>query len=139
MDSFARRYLYLLAGVLLVVLVIWLAGRDGRVADLNAQLAADPLLQGYPYQFRVLEIDNRVAVMTSPRSARVSVMRFLYAAFPDLQGKDVQHPDMVAAQERLGDLQSRAAAVVQSHPEVDRVRWTLDDRWFADRGVMLQP
>jgi hypothetical protein len=138
MDSFTRRYLYLLGVVLVVVLAVWLAGHDGRVAELNAQLAKEPLLANYPYQFRVLEIENRVAVMHSPRSAEVSVMHFLYAAFPELQGKDVQHSDMVAAQERLGDLQFRAWAVVQAHPEVDSVRWLLDERWLAERGVMLQ-
>ncbi|MFO7550245.1 MAG: hypothetical protein R6W80_02480 [Haliea sp.] len=139
MDSFTRRYLYLLGVVLVVVLAVWLAGRDGRLGELNTQLAQDPLLADYPYPFRVLEIENRVAVMSSPRSAQMSVMHFLYAAFPELQGKDVQHPDMVAAQTRLGDMQSRASAVVQAHPEVDRVRWLLDERWLAERGVMLQP
>lgn len=139
MDSFTRRYLYLLGGVLVAVLAVWLAGRDGRVADLNAQLAQDPLLANYPYEFRVLEIESRVAVMHSPRSAQMSVMHFLHAAFPELQGKDVQHPDMVAAQTELGEMQSRAAAAVQAHPEVDSVRWLLDERWLAERGVMLQP
>jgi hypothetical protein len=139
MDSFTRRYLYLLGGILVLVLVIWLAGRDGRVGELNAQLAADQLLAGYPYRFRVLEIENGVAVMSSPRSAQMSVMHFLYAAFPELQGKDVQHPEMVAAQSQLGDMQSRAAALVQASPEVDGVRWQLDERWLAERGVMLQP
>ncbi|MEQ9464590.1 MAG: hypothetical protein RJQ10_13095 [Haliea sp.] len=139
MDSFTRRYLYLLGVVLLVVLVMWLTGRDGRVAELNAQLAQDPLLADYPYEFRVLEIENRVAIINSPRSARMSVMHFLYAAFPELQGKDVQHPDMVAAQERLARVQARAASVVEGHPEVDRVRWELDERWLAERGVTLQP
>jgi hypothetical protein len=139
MDSFTRRYLYLLGGILVLVLVIWLAGRDGRVGELNAKLAADQLLAGYPYRFRVLEIENGVAVMRSPRSAQMSVMHFLYAAFPELQGKDVQHPEMVAAQKRLGDIQSRASSVVQAHPEVESVRWLLDERWLAERGVMLQP
>lgn len=139
MDSFTRRYLYLLGAILVVVLALWLAGRDGRVGELNAQLAQDPLLADYPYPFRVLEIDNRVAVMNSPRSAQMSVMHFLYAAFPELQGRDVQHPDMVAAQERLAELQFHAADVVQAHPEVDRVRWQLDERWFVERGVMLRP
>lgn len=139
MDSFTRRYLYLLGVVLVVILALWLAGRDGRVAELNAQLAKEPLLANYPYQFRVLEIENSAAVMHSPRSAQMSVMHFLYAAFPELQGKDVQHPEMVAAQKRLGEMQSRASAVVQAHPEVDSVRWLLDERWLAERGVMLQP
>ena len=139
MDSFTRRYLYLLGALLLIVLLVWLAGRDGRVGDLNAQLADDPLLADYPYGFRVLEINNGVATMTSPRSAQVSVMQFLYAAFPALRGKDVQHPEMVAAQERLAALQSRASRLVQAHPEVNRVRWQLDERWLREHGVILQP
>lgn len=139
MDSFTRRYLYLLGAVLAVALVIWLAGRDGRVGDLNAQLADDPRLADYPYTFRVLEISNGVATMSSPRSAQVSVMQFLHAAFPELRGRDVQHPDMVAAQERLAELQFRASSLVEAHPEVDRVRWQLDERWLTEHGVVLQP
>lgn len=139
MDSFTRRYLYLLGAILVIALALWLAGRDGRTDDLNARLAADSLLADYPYRFRVLEIENRVAVMSSPRSARMSVMHFLHAAFPELQDKGVQHPDMVAAQMRLGEMQSRASAMVQAHPEVDSVHWKLDERWLVERGVTLQP
>lgn len=139
MDSFTRRYIYLLGVVVLIALMVWLAGRDGRVSELNGQLANDRQLADYPYPFRVLEINDGVATMSSPRSAQVSVMQFLYAAFPALRGRDVQHPEMVAAQKRLAELQFHAAARVRAHPEVNSVRWQLDERWLSEHGVTLQP
>jgi hypothetical protein len=66
-------------------------------------------------------------------------MRFLHYAFPALQGKDVQHPDMMAAQDKLVAVQSRAAELVQTHPEVSAVRWVLDERWFDERGINVAP
>jgi|TARA_R100000005_G_scaffold92923_2_gene67308 hypothetical protein len=139
MDTFTRRYVMLLLALLAAVAVAWLLNRDGRVADINQRLAADPELAAYPYQFTVQEINNGVAFVSSPRSAQVPVMRFLHSAFPALQDKDVQHPDMMAAQDRLVAVQSRAAELVQTHPEVNAVRWVLDERWFAERGINVAP
>ncbi len=139
MDRFTRRYVMLLCALLAVALLAWLASRDGRVAELNGLLAADDELAAYPFQFRVREINNGVAFVTSPRSAQVPVMQFLHTAFPSLRDKDVQHPEMMAAQDRLVAVQSRAAELVQTHPEVNAVRWVLDERWFAERGVTLTP
>jgi len=90
---------------------------------------------GYPYDFRVLSLENGMATMGSPRSAQVPVMKFLHAAFPELAGKDVQDPAMMAAQDELVQKQSRAAELVQRHPEVQSVRWVLDERWYAERGA----
>lgn len=137
MDRFTRRYLMLLGALLVVALIAWLANRDGRVAELNGLLAADDELAAYPFQFSVREINNGVAFVTSPRSAQVPVMQFLHTAFPALRDKDVQHPQMMVAQDRLVAVQSHAAALVQAHPEVNAVRWVLDERWFAERGVAV--
>jgi len=139
MDTFTRRYLWLLLGLLLVVAVAWWLNRDARVAQINGWLAGDAELAAYPYAFTVLHINNGVAFVSSPRSAQVPVMRFLHYAFPALQGKDVQHPDMMAAQDRLVAVQSRAAELVQTHPQVNAVRWVLDERWFSERGINVAP
>jgi len=139
MDSFTRKYLGLLTGVAVIGLFWWLLSLDSRVGELNAALDADPELAGYPYQFRVLSLEGGIAEISSPRSAEVPVMRFLRVAFPDLANTAVTSPQMMAAQQRLAKLQSRAADRVREHPEVHGVRWTLDQRWYAERGVTVTP
>jgi hypothetical protein len=75
--------------------------------------------------------------MSSPRSAEVSVIQFLRAAFPELSNSPVTAPQMMAAQDQLAALQSRAAELVRDQDDVRAVRWQLDRRWFEARGVYL--
>jgi len=138
MDSFTRRYLFILSAAALAVLVLWLSGRDSRVGALNDLLAADEQLASYPYQFQVLSLADGVAEMTSPRSARMSAIRSLRIMFPELQDKSAVSPEMMAAQERLADVQSRAAAIIQAQEDVQRVQWTLDERWLSRHGEYVE-
>jgi hypothetical protein len=137
LDSFARKYLIALLSVAVLALAWYFLSRDPRVAELNDLLAADSELATYPYKFQVLSLENGVAVLGSPRSAEVPVMQFLHTAFPDLAGLSVQDPRMMAAQDLLVEKQSRAAMLVREQPDVKGVRWTLDERWYAERGVVL--
>lgn len=139
MDSFARKYLIGLAVAALVVGGWLLFSGDTRVDDINARLAADPELAAYVYPFRVQRIDNGIAVMGSPRSAEVPVMRFLRTAYPRFGNTAVTDPAMMAAQDELVERQSRAAELVTAEPDVTAVRWELDERWYAEQGVFLQP
>ena len=137
MDDFARRYLQVLALVAVLAGGWWILARDSIAGDINAMLDQDAQLAGYPYAFRVVSVDEGIASVSSPRSASVSVIAFLRAAFPDLAGAAVDDPEMLAAQERLVAMQSRAAELVEAHPEVDSVRWQLDETWYARRGVYI--
>jgi hypothetical protein len=139
MDSFAKKYLAVLGAVMIIAAAWWLLSRDTRVAELNAMLAADTELAGYPYSFRVLSLENGVAEMSSPRSAEVPVMQFLRSAFPALANTPVDHPEMMAAQDELVRKQARAAKLVTGQPDVRAVRWTLDEDWYRQRGVLLNP
>jgi hypothetical protein len=138
MDQFTRRYIYLLSAVTLAGLLFWLLNADSRVGELNGLLEADEQLASYPYQFRVISLDEGVAEMSSPRSARMSAIRGLRIMFPYLLDKSAVSPEMVEAQERLATLQSRAAALIQSQEDVRSVRWTLDEQWFSRHGVYLE-
>ena len=71
MDSFAKRYLIVLTTVIVVAVAWIIFGGDKRVDEINAVLASDVELEGYPYTFRVLRIEDGVAVVSSPRSAEV--------------------------------------------------------------------
>lgn len=138
MDQFTRRYLYILTAVAVAALLLWVSGRDSRVGALNDLLAADEQISSFPYQFRVLSLANGVAEITSPRSARMSAIRSLRIMFPELRDKSAVSPEMMAAQERLANVQSRAAALMQAQEDVQRVQWTLDERWLSRHGEYVQ-
>lgn len=138
MDAFTRRYLLVLGSVALVGGGYWLAGRDGRVSELNAILDRDPELTAYPYQFRVLSLDNGIARMTSPRSAELSAIQGLRIMYPALKAESAVSEPMVEAQKALAAIQSRAADLVTQQPDVTRVVWVLDERWLNMNGVFVQ-
>ena len=124
-------------GVVAALVLLFLASRDARVGELNALLGADPQLSGYPYEFRVLELDDDVAVMSSPRSAEVPAREFLGAAFPRLRRLPVTDQAVMEAQQELARRQARAAELVRQHEEVGSVRWELDRRWLRNHGVRM--
>jgi len=138
LDSFGRRYLYLLAGVLAIGLLWWFVNLDVRAAQLNDLLREDAELSAYPYQFRVLSLDSGVARMSSPRSAQMSALQGLRVMFPELQNVAVDSQRMTQAQEQLAKTQSRAAALVRAQEDVEVVSWVLDERWLANHGIYVQ-
>ena len=135
MDRFARNYLIGFTVVVVAVVAGLLLSRDDRILAINETLAKDFELEGYPYTFEVQQLENGVAVVGSPRSAQVPVMRFLRTAFPALRATPVDHPDMMEAQRVLALKQSRAEQLVLGQPEVQSVRWEFDARWFHEHGV----
>ena len=100
MDSFAKKYLIGLGVAALAAAAWWLLSLDFRVSELNSLLAADQKLSGYPYQFRVLSLEDGTAAMTSPRSASVPVVQFLTAVFPALRNLPMDDPAVMAAQDQ---------------------------------------
>lgn len=138
MDDFAKRYTLVLVVVVAVGLAWWFFNRDTIAGDINATLDSDSRLSDYPYDFRVASVEDGVARALSPRSARVPVMQFLRAAFPQLSDTPVDHPDMMAAQYALVARQARAAEIITAHPEVRAIRWQLDEQWYTSRGIYLQ-
>jgi hypothetical protein len=136
-DPFLKRYLMVLGLLALAGLAYWISNRDHRVEELNDKLAASTTLADYPYRFRVLSLNNGLAVVTSPRSADMGPMHFLRILDPALNDKDVMHPDMMAAQDLLARKQSEAARIVSEESDVSRIRWQLDERWYAEHGVFL--
>ncbi|QFU77702.1 hypothetical protein EY643_00745 [Halioglobus maricola] len=111
---------------------------DTRVGELNDLLDADAELAAYPYSFRVLSLEEGVASMSSPRSAQLSAIQGLRILFPELETESAISPAMMAAQEQLAAVQSRAGKLVGAHENVNRVRWVLDERWLARHGVYVQ-
>ena len=138
LDTFSKRYLAALAIIAVLAGAWWLLSLDSRVHELNALLDSDSELAAYPYRFRVLSLEDGVAAMSSPRSAQLSATRGLRAMFPELTNASAVAPEMMAAQEYLASVQSRAASLVAEQPDVSRVRWVLDEQWLSGHGIYVQ-
>ncbi len=125
-------------GVPVAVALYWLLIFDPKIDSLNSELLRDPKLQKYPYTFKVLNIhNNNTAVMTSPRSAEVSVLKFLHIIKPHLKWQDANSQMVIAAQKELANIQDHAKAIVLAHPEIKHVEWKIDKAWFAQHKVTL--
>jgi hypothetical protein len=136
MDSFTRNYSIGLVLILLALLAWWISSVwQPRVWEINEMLESDAALSDYPYEFRVVSLDDGVAVLSTPRSFDVPAIRFLEIIRPDLAGKAQDDPAMLAAQQALMDHQKRAQGLVLAQPGVERVDWRLDVKWLAAHGV----
>lgn len=138
MDPFVRRYSIGLVCVVILVVVWNLISRDPRVGELNQLLAGDHELAEFPFPFRVVQLENGIATVTSPRSAEVPVMQFLRAAYPELANVSVDDARMMEAQAVLVNKQSRAAQLLKSQADIGAIRWEVDERWFEERGVRIE-
>ena len=138
MDRYTRNYLIIIGTMVGLFAAVWLANLNPRVWELNDLLEDDPQLSSYPYQFRVLTLENGIASVSSPRSSQVPAVRFLGIIRPQLANRQDNDPDVIAAQKELASLQARARELILAEPDVDRVYWQIDSAWYAEHGVMLQ-
>jgi hypothetical protein len=134
MDRFTRIYLAVIGSIALVILVAVLY-ESPKIGALDDLLATEAELAAYPYRFRVLEFEDGVATLSSPRAHRFNAFHALRILFPGLASEPDDSPRLYAAQEELARLQSLAAETVLSDPEVARVIWKLDERWLRNNGV----
>lgn len=137
LDQFTKRYLAGLLAVALLGLVFWFSSWDTRVSQLNAILEADTELASYPYRFKVLSLKDGIAEISSPRSAEVPVIQFLRIVYPELRSHGVLDESVMAAQDKLATLQSRAGKLVSEQVDVKSIRWSIDRQWYSSQGVYL--
>jgi len=138
-DRGTKIYIAVLGAIALAILFAWLLSLDPRVWEINDQLEQNPDISTYPFPFRVLEISNGVAMVSSSMSPQVSVLRFLGILDPGLRNADPDSPAAIAAQEKLAHVQARVRELVEAEPDIERVRWRLDTDWLATHGIQLQP
>ncbi len=117
--------------------LVWSSTHDPRVDELNDMLMLDEELAAYPYHFRVFELENGVAVMSSPRSPQSSVLQALKIIAPEMSVADPNRPEVIAAQKKLAGLQMKARKLVIAQPDVDEVQWRLDRGWLKAHGAFL--
>lgn len=130
------KYTLFLIALAIAILAYWGFNYDPRVSELNTLLSQDSELSDYPYKFKVFELDNGTAVMSTPRSPQVSVLKFLSIIKPTLS-KNSDSPEVIAAQKELAHLQQKAKKIVLSQPDINQVRWQLDKSWFANYGIII--
>lgn len=135
-DRFTRNYSIAL-GVIVVVVLVWTIYEDPLVSDLNDLLEQDTEVASYPYQFRVLRIQNGIAIMSTPRSSGFPVYRALGVLFPHLANRAQDDPDVMKAQQELAKVQKRAKAVVTESGRVENIRWELDKNWLSQHGIQV--
>lgn len=138
LDNFTRNYLYILMGLALIGVIWWLSNLDFRVIEINELLEADTELAAYPYPFRVKSLENGVAEVSSPRSAKLSAIQSLRVMYPELKQHNAVSDEMVAAQKELARVQSYAGQLVKRQEDVKTIRWILDQQWLAKHGIYVE-
>ncbi|SRR5690554_2366264 len=118
--------------------VAWILYRSLNVVALNEQLAEDPELKHYPYQFRVLNTEGRVAIMSTLRSHDVPAVIALRVLYPELQELPVDNPKVLKAERDMARMQARAQKLVLDYGNFDAVRWELDENWLRLHNVHRQ-
>ncbi len=136
-DRGTKIYVAFLASIGLLVLLWWGLSYNPRIGELNDLLAADKVVSAYPYRFHVVDVRNGTAVLSTPRSPDVPVIRFLGIIDPDLANAPQDDPRMIKAQAALVRVQKRAAKIVQDQPDITKIQWRLDKDWWAAHGVII--
>ena len=136
MDRFTRNYSIILGTIALVVLV-WALYEDPQVSALNDLLDQDATVAGYPYRFRVLRVENSVAIVSTPRSSAFPVYRALGLLYPNLANRAEDNPDVMQAQQVLAEKQKQVKAIVLTSGKVKSLRWELDRNWLNQHGIQL--
>lgn len=134
MDRYTRNYLIALTaiGVLALFFIFY---ESPAIGELNERLAANAEVAAYPYRFRILDLDDGVATMGTPRSPEFSAHRALMILFPELRNEPLDSEVLVAAQKEMARIQFIARDIVERSPTVERVTWKLDESWLRSNGV----
>ncbi|MCK5662817.1 MAG: hypothetical protein KAI17_04985 [Thiotrichaceae bacterium] len=132
-----KKYRLFIVTLITVLVGYWYVNFDPRVNALNEMLLQDTEIAQYPYQFKVLKLENGTAVLSSPRSSKVSVLKFLSIIKPELPLHNPDNPDVIAAQKEMAKIQQKAKKLVLAQSDIHKITWTLDKAWFADYGILI--
>ena len=136
MDRGTKIYGIVLGTFCIVLAVIFLY-ESPKVQDLNNQLESIKEINDFPYQFKVLRVNNGIATMNSPISTELPCGKVIAIIFPSLKGKSLLSPEYQKAQKLLAKVQMLASKNVKSDPDISRIVWELDRSWLIQNGVSL--
>ncbi len=124
---------WIVLALMLFAALDWFIQRpDGRARELNRiiQSQGSQPLKDYPYRFHVLRVENDTAIMATPRNVDVPALRFISVLHPEIDVMDNNNPAFIAAEKKLGEMQSEARNIVLSQPDIKNVKWELDKAWL---------
>ena len=136
MDRGTKIYGIVLGTFCIVLAVIFLY-ESPKVQDLNNQLESIKEINDFPYQFKVLRVNNGIATMNSPISTELPCGKVITIIFPSLKGKSLLSPEYQNAQKLLAKVQMLASKSVKSDQDISRIVWELDRSWLIQNGVSL--
>ena len=136
MDRGTKIYGIVLGTFCIVLAVIFLY-ESPKVQDLNNRLESIKEINEFPYQFKVLRVNNGIATMNSPISTELPCGKVIAIIFPSLKGKSLLSPEYQNAQKLLAKVQMLASKNVKSDQDISRIVWELDRSWLIQNGVSL--
>jgi len=129
--------------ILIVLFIVWLdwfiQAPDSRAQQLTATLVeqGSERMKNYPYQFWVMRVDGGTATLSTPRSREVPALKVLGVLYPDIDTKNPNDPQFIAAEKLLAEVQAEARKIIAAQPGIIEVRWELDRKWLSSRSIEL--
>lgn len=134
-----KGYWVLLILTFLVALDWYIRAPDGRSRELTGviQQQGSQDLKDYPYQFKVVKVEGETAYLSTPRNVQVPALKAIGAMFPDINTKDANNPEFIAAEKRLAKVQGEAQDIIKAQPGIKSVQWTLDTDWLKRHFIEI--
>lgn len=110
--------------------VLWILYGSFEILRLNHKLRQDPILEQYPYSFRVIKQDDGVAVIGALHTNYQSLHDALRLMFPGLMNVPDDSWAMRQAEKEYARMQARAQQLVREWGGFRRIRWQLDENWL---------
>lgn len=136
MDRGIKIYGLILGTICLSLIIIFLY-ETPKVKELNHQLQSNKEIKQFPYQFKVLRVNNGTATLNSPVSTELPCGKVIEIIFPSIRGKSLLSPEFQKAKNSLAKIQILLANMVKSDPEITKIIWELDRPWLIQNGVSL--
>lgn len=134
-----KRYWLILVVLFMFALDWFIQAPDSRAQQLTATLAGQgsERMKKYPYQFWVMRVDGGTAMLSTPRSREVPALKVLGALYPDIDTRNPNDPQFIAAEKLLAEVQAEARKIIAAQPGITDVRWELDRKWLSSRSIEM--
>ena len=82
-----------------------------------------------------MKVIGETAFVSTPRSFEAPAFKMLGVLYPEINTKNPNDPTFIAAEQRLGEVQTEARAIVLAQPGIKEVRWELDRDWLTAHHI----
>ncbi len=136
MDRATKIYSSIL-GIICLSLAIMFFYEPVKVKELNNKLESIVEINTFPYQFKVVRINDSEATLSSPVSTDLPCGKVIGVIFPTIKNKSLLSPEFQKAKDLLARVQTLAENTVKSDPKIKTVIWELDRNWLIQNGISL--